>query len=152
MSFLENERELKKALFDYEIENNIYFLNDLASSKVICELLMNKDLKNIDLYELSYETSVPITRLYQKMVNDCGYIMSNKLNFELSEFHYSIGEIIATYFMNKMKDDYTNTWKEYKDFICTVDDYPLKEVLDKYMDINLIKDNIKEFTKSYRNR
>jgi hypothetical protein len=43
-------------------------------------------------------------------------------------------------------------WKNFKNFICTVNYLSMKDVLDKCFDINLIKDNIKEFTKSYRER
>lgn len=150
--YLKERCELKKELIDYDIENNICFLNDLAASKVICELLMNKDVKNINIYNLTYESSVDICELQRRMIMDCGYIMPNKLYFELSEFHYSIGEMIATYFMNKMENDFQNSWKEYKDFITTCDDYPLEEILDKYIDIDLIKDNIKKFIKDYHNR
>lgn len=152
MYYLNKRHEYQKDLFDYEIENNIYFLNDLASSKVILELLTKKDVKNIDIYDLTYECSVPINELHRRMVMDCGYIMSNKLNFELSEIHYSIGEIIASYFMNKMNNDFLSAWKEYKDFITTVDNYPLEDVIEKYIDVNLIKDNIKKFIKKYRAR
>ena len=150
--FLEDRHECTKELFDYDIENHIYFLNDLASSKVICELLMDRDVRNIDTYNLSYESSVPIEELQRRMVMDCGYIMGNKLDFSLSELHYSIGEIIASYFMNKMNSDFNNTWKEYKDFITTVDNYPLEDIFKKYIDTNLIKNNIKEFIKTYRAR
>ena len=152
LKFLKEKHEFQKELFDYDIENNIYFLNDLSSSKVICELLMKKDVNNIDMYTLSYESSVPIEELQRKMVKDCGYIMANKLDFSLAEFHYAIGEIIATYFINKMNNDFKNTWNEYKSFIMTCDNYPLEEILDKYMDIDLTKNNIKEFIKKYRTR
>ena len=150
--FLASKKIYDKSLFDVELENNIYFLNDLVSSKIICELMMKKDVRNIDIYDLSYESSVPLKELQRKMAMECGYIMANKLDFCLSEFHYSIGEIIASYFINQMQNDFTKTWKEYKNFICTVDNYPLKEILDKYMDIELIKENINTFVKSYRTR
>ena len=151
-NYLKENHIFKKELFDYEIENNIYFLNDLASTKVICELLMNKDIKNIDLYDLTYDSSIPINELYKKMINDCGYIMANKLNFELSEFHYSIGEIVSNYFINKMNNNFKETWKEYKNFICTVDNYPLEEIFDKYLDIDLMRNDIKKFIKKYYSR
>ena len=150
--YLIKNHEYNKAMFDYDLENNIYFLNDLASSKVILELLMNKDVNNVDIYDLSYESSVPITELQRRMIMDCGYIMSNKLNFELSEIHYSTGEIIATYFMNKMEKDFNSSWKEYKDFIMTVDNYPLEDIFNKYIDTNLVKNEIKKFIKSYHSR
>ena len=150
--YLGKNMKYQKDLFEYDIETNIYFLNDLVASRILCELLMKNDVKNVDIFDLSYESSVPIEELQKRMVMECGYIMSNKIELELSEFHYSIGEIIANYFINKMKDDFEGTWKEYKDFICTVDDYPLKEILDKYMDIDLVQANIKKFIKSYRMR
>ena len=152
MHYLISKHEFQNELFDYEIENHVYFLNDIASSKVICELLMNNDLRNIDIYDLSYESSIPLVELQRKMIEDFGYIMSNKMNFELSEIHYSIGEIIASYFIRRMKDNFEDTWKDYKDFICTVDDYKLKDIFDKYLEIEPFKDDIKKFIKKYRSR
>ena len=152
MYYLISKHEFQNELFDYEIENHVYFLNDIASSKVICELLMNNDLRNIDIYDLSYESSIPLVELQRKMIEDCGYIMSNKMNFELSEIHYSIGEIIASYFIRRMKDNFEDTWKDYKDFICTVDNYKLKDIFDKYLEIEPFKDDIKKFIKKYRSR
>lgn len=150
MFYLKNNHMFLDDLFDYELENHIYFLNDLASSKVIFELLMNKDVRNVNTYDLTYESSVPLYELQRKMIMDCGYIMSNKLNFELSEIHYSTGEIIATYFMNKMKNDFNSAWNEYKNFITTCDNYPLEDIVNKYIDTDLVKNEIKIFTKRYR--
>ena len=152
MFYLKDNHIFLNDLFDYELENHIYFLNDLSSSKVIFELLMNKDVQNVNIYDLTYESSVPVYELQRKMIMDCGYIMSNKLNFELSEIHYSTGEIIATYFMNKMKKDFNSAWSEYKDFITTVDDHPLEDIINKYIDTDLVKNEIKTFTKSYHSR
>ena len=150
--YLKKNHLYEKDLIDYDIENNIYFLNDLASSKVILELLMNKDIHNVNMYDLTYESSVPVTMLHSKMIKDCGYIMSNKFNFELSEIHYSMGEIIASYFIDEMEKDFNRAWSEYKDFITTCDNYPLEDIIDKYVDTNLIKNNIKKFIKKYRAR
>ena len=152
MFYLIEKHMFKNELVDYELENHIYFLNDLASSKVIFELLMNKDIRNVNIYDLTYESSLSIDELQRKMIMDCGYIMPNKLNLELSEIHYSIGEIIATYFINKMQNDFHSAWKDYKDFITTVDNYPLEDIINKYIDTNLVKNDIKKFIKDYRSR
>ena len=150
--FLKSKNKYKQAIKTYELENHIYFLNTISSSKLLSKLLINKDLFNVDSHNLSYETNTPYSKIISDMTNDCGYIMGNKYDFSLTEFHYSIGSIIAKYFIDKMKNDFKNSWKEYKDFICTVDNYPLEEILDKYFDMNLMEDNIKTFTKSYHNR
>ena len=152
VEFLRSKGKYQKAVFDYELEDNIYLLNTLSSSKVLCNLLINKDLINVNAYNLTYQTNTPIEIMLRDMTNDCGYIMENKFDFQLTEFHYSIGNVIASYFINKSKKDFYGTLKEFKDFICTMDDYPLEDILDKYFDMNLMEEKIKTFTKSYHNR
>ena len=152
LAFLDNEKKLKKIMFNSDINNHLYFLNDLSVSKVLCELFMTNDIKNIDAQDLTYQSSTPKKELERRMSLDCGCILSNKKDFDLTAFHYSIGEVIANYFFNKMQSDFDSGWKEFKDFICTVDNYPLKEVLDKYMDIDSYKEKINTFTKSYHSR
>ena len=152
VELLRSKGKYKKEVSDYELEDHIYLLNTLSSSKLLCNLMINKDLRNVNAYNLSYETNTPESELLREMTKDCGYIMENKLNLHLTEFHYSIGNVIASYFVDKSKNDFYGTLKEFKDFICTVDDYPLKEVLDKYFDMNLMENSIKTFIKSYHNR
>ena len=151
-AYLSTENNLKKDLFFNEIDNHLYFLNDLSASKVLCELLIKGDIQYVDPQDLSYKCNVPYEELQRRMIMDCGYILPNKMSFELTEFHYAIGEIISNYFFNKMQSDFYGSWKEYKDFICTVNDYPLKEVLDQYMDVDLYKEKINTFVKSYHYR
>lgn len=152
IEYLRSKNKYKKDLFDYELEDHIYFLNTISSSKILCDLLSNKDLFDVDAHNLTYKTSTPYDKLIRDMTNDCGYIMENKFDFCLTEFHYSIGVIVAKYFIKRIKEDYKKGMKEYKDFICTVDNYPLKEILDKYFDMDLMEHDIKTFIKSYRTR
>jgi len=150
--FLKSKNKYKKNILDYELEDHIYFLNTISSSKILCKLMMDRDIFNVDAHNLTYETTSSYEDLIYDMTNDCGYIMGNKIDFALTEFHYSIGSILAKYFLKRIKEDYKVAMKEYKDFICTVDDYPLKEIFDKYFDMNLLENDIKTFIKSYRNR
>ena len=150
--FLKSKNQYQKILSNYELNDHIYFLNDISISKVLCALFIQHDIDNINAYDLSYNTRFSLERLLYEAQKDCGYIMENKLDMALTEFHYSLGNIFATYFIEKMKKDFTNSCKEYKDFICMADNYPLYEILDKYFDVSLMKNNIKSFIKNYRSR
>ena len=152
IEFLKTKYKFRKDIKDYELEDHIYFLNDISISKALCKLFMDKDIGDINAYDLSYKTNSSYEELMVRVLNDCGYVMENKINLHLTEYHYSLGNIIATYFIDKIKKDFFGTWKEFKDFICTVDNYPLKEVLDEYFDLDLMNDYIKKFIKSYRGR
>ena len=150
--YISTENNLKKELFNNEISNHVFFLNDLSAAKVLCELFMNGDIKNIKPGDLSYKCSIPKEELERRMKMDCGCILSNKQDFDLTAFHYSIGDIIANNFSNIIKNDFDSGWKKYKDFICNAYNYPLKDVLDEYMDIDLYKKDINTFVKSYHSR
>lgn len=150
IEFLKTKYKFRKDIKDYELEDHIYFLNDISISKALCKLFMDKDIGDINAYDLSYKTNSSYKEIKGRVLNDCGYVMENKKKLQLTEYHYSLGNIIATYFIDKIKKDFFGTWKEFKDFICTVDNYPLKEVLDKYFDLDLMNDYIKKFIKSYR--
>ena len=152
IEFLKTKNRYKNIVKDYELEDHIYFLNDISISKALCKRFIEKDIGDINAYDLSYKTNTSYEDLLIEVTKDCGYIMENKLNLSLTEFHYSLGNIIATYYLKKMKNDFYGTWKEYKDFICTVDNYPLKEILDEYFDMDIMNDYIKKFVKSYRGR
>ena len=150
--YLQNKKRYQSTLKDYELEEHIYFLNDISICKALCGLIMNGKISNINAYDLSYDSLVSEKKLRKSVLNDCGYIMPNKLNMSFTEFHYSLGNIIANYFINKLPNGFDKTWKEYKDFICMVDNYPLKEILDECFNLNLMQNNIKTFIKSYRSR
>jgi len=152
IEFLKTKKIFNDYIKNYILEDNIYFLNDISISKCLCQHFINRDISNINAYDLSYSSNTSHEDLLLEVTRDCGYIMENKLNLSLTEFHYSLGNIIATYFVKKMKKDFYGTWKEYKDFICMVDNYPLKEIMDEYFDVNLMKEEIKTFIKSYHSR
>lgn len=147
----------KKSLYPneikgYDLEDHIYFLNDISASKVLCGLFNDSSIRNIDAYNLSYETPFEIDDLLGMMACDCGYIMPNKLDLSLTELHYSIGNIIANHFLKKIEEDFKSGWQEFKNFLCTVNYLPIEEVLIKYLDIPLMKENIKKYMKSYQGR
>ena len=146
------DNHILKNSYDYELEDHVYFLNDVSAAKVLCNLFINKNIGNINAYDLSYETSKSKDELLSEMACDCGYIMPNKLNIELDEIHYAIGNMIAIYFNEKLKSNKIHEWKNFKDFLCTVHYLPMSEVLHKYIDLDLINEKIKTFTKSYRER
>ena len=151
-SFLQKKHLFQQELHNIDLENHIYFLNSISASKILCNLFMNNEFLYINPYNLSYGSRVPLEELKKLMRKDCGYILSNKKDIEFMEFYYSIGEIIASYFMKRIEEDFQTGWQEFKNFISTVDNYSLEEILNKYMDTNLIKENIKTFIKSYRTR
>lgn len=138
--------------FYHELEDHVYFLNDVSIAKALSKLFINRQIGNINSYDLSYDTSVDLDKLLNEISLDCGYIMPNKVDLCLDEFHYSISNIIAMYFYEKLKNNFDMEWKNYKDFICTINYLPMNEVINEYFDINLVEDNINKFIKSYRKR
>ena len=117
IEFLKTKKIFNDYIKDYILEDNIYFLNDISISKCLCKHFIDKDIGDINAFDLSYQTNTSYDDLLIEVTKDCGYIMENKLNISLVEFHYSLGNIIATYFIKKMKKDFYGTWKEYKNFI-----------------------------------
>ncbi len=150
--FLKTKKKYNRMAKDAEVFEHIYFLNNLSASRILCALMMSNTIGQIEPFSLKYSPLVDKEILLDEMLQDCGYIMENKRKIELTEFHYSIGNVIAAYFLEKTKSDFRGTLKEYKDFICTADDYPLKEILDKYFNMDLMEDNIKTFINSYHSR
>ena len=148
--FLANKKLYKKELREIEIEDHLYFLNDISAAKVLCGLIEKDEILSIDTNNLRYVTPYSHLELLGRMVKDCGYIYPNKLDLSFNEFHYSIGNVIANYFYKRISENFIDGWKEFKNFICTANYLPLKEALDKYFDIDLMRDNIKKFVKSYR--
>ena len=149
--YLINNHVINDNLY-HELDNHIYFLNDVSISKALTKLLLDKKISNVNIYSLSYDCSVSQCDVLYEIVSDCGYIMPNKLELSLDNFHYSISNIIAMYFHEKLKNNFDLEWKNYKDFICTVNYLPMDEIINEYFDINLIENNIKKFIKSYRGR
>lgn len=142
----------KQCINEYIGNKHIYALNNYSASKLICNLINNHKLYNIDPFFLTYNTPYTIEELRDMVRKDCGYIMKNKVNLRLIELSYSTANIITTYFIDKMKIDFKKYWKEYKDFISMVDYYSIEEMVDKYSDDQLMIDDINRFVKSYCNR
>lgn len=150
--YLENRKIFLEVIREYDLENHIYLLNDLSAAKVLCYLFNGSLIGKIDAYDLTYETIFTIDDLREMMVSDCGYIMPNKRDLELTEIHYAIGNIMASHFAKKINEDKINGWKEFKNFISMVNYLPIEEILEKYLDISLVQQDIKKFMKSYRGR
>ena len=146
--YLKNNNIIKNNLV-LELEDHITFLNNVSISKVLCELLIDKKISFVNPYNLSYSCNVNMDEIKKEIIDNCGYVPPINFNMELTEFHYSIGNIISMYYINKLKNNFDIEWKNYKDFICTVNYLTMDEVINKYFDINLIEENIKELTKSY---
>ncbi len=141
-----------KSSFCYELQDHVYFLNDLAASKVLSKLFIEQNIGNINAFDLSYDTNSSLDSLLSLMASDCGYIMPNKLELGLDEFHYSLGNIIATYFMERIKNNFEKEWLNFKDFLCYVNYLPLDEILEKYTDVSLVKQKINDFMLNYRSQ
>ena len=137
---------------EYYLSDHVFFLNDVAISKALCEMLIKDEFKCINPFELSYFLNVAVDDYYTSILNDCGYIMPSKEDLSIEAFHYSIGNAIAMYFMEKFNGNFNEEWKNFKDFICTVRYLPMDEVIKEYFDDDLIKKKIKEFMPSYRGR
>lgn len=141
-----------KYCLDYEEQEYNYLLNEISVSKIICRLLTNNNIKAIDPMSLRYECFVPPEVLEDEMTDDCGYIFSNKKDIGIQEFHYSIGKTIALYFREKLNNNFEEEWKNYKNFLCTINYLPMEEVLDKYFDVDVVANSFKKMIKSYRER
>lgn len=129
-----------------------YFLNEVSASKILCRLIINNNIKAMDPFSLEYDCYIPNEMLVDEVERDCGYVMFFNKNIEFVRFHYSIGKAMAMYFHEKLKNNFDQEWKNYKDFLCTVNYLPMNEVLDKYFDVDLVTENIKRITKSYHGR
>ena len=149
--YLMKNYAIKDTLYN-DLEEHVYFLNDVSISKTLVKLFMDKKIGRVNAYDLSYQCNAKEEDVFREIVNDCGYIMPNKLDLCLDEFHYSVSNIIAMYFHEKLKNNFSTEWKNYKDFICTINYLDMDEVINKYFDIHLVEDNIKKFIKSYRGR
>ena len=143
---------LIKSDLPHQLEDHIIFVNYLSISKAICRMLIEDKKLIIEAYDLNYLTKMDKKELEKEMISDCGYIDPFTKNIELYDFHYAIGGIISSYFFKKITDDFESGWKEFKDFICTARYLPFEEVMEKYFDVDLIENNIKTLTKSYRER
>lgn len=151
LDFLKEKHE-DKYCFDFEEEDYNYFLNEVSASKILCELIDNDEIIYIDPFSLDYGSVASPKELIDKLIKDCGYILVADKCLDLTKFHYSIGKAIAIYFHEKLKNNFTEEWPKYKDFLCTINYLPMSEVFDKYFDVSLVTENIKRLTKSYRER
>ena len=152
IEFLKCTKEYNRQSLNAEIDEHIYFLNNISAAKGLCKLFMTNAIEEINPFTLEYTSRIEKNKLLDEMAIDCGYVLENKEKVGLTEFNYSIGNINTMFFLNKAKVNFDETLKEYKNFICMVDNYPLKEILDKYFDMDIMENNIKKFIKSYHNR
>ena len=134
------------------LENHLTSLNTYSVSKFICDLFIDKKIGIIDPFSLSYTFDGTKEDFIKSLVNDCGYVKPFKFQANLYETNYSFGSFISSYFFERLKNDFDTEWKNYKNFICTVSYLPMKEVIETYFDVDLIKEDIKKLTKSYRER
>ena len=151
IDFLKNNYIIKSEL-PHQLEDHIVFLNYVCISKAICRLFLEDKKLLVEPYQLCFQTKMDISELEKEIISDCGYIDPPNKDFELYDLHYSIGGIISTYFFHKIKEDFASGWKEFKDFICTVNYLPFDEVIDKYLRVDLVEKDVKTLTKSYRER
>ena len=153
IEFLKTKNFDKKIIADYEIDSHTYFLNNVSIALLLIELISMGELHGIDFRTLKYQVN---NYSYEDLTNmiesNCGSIKLNRKDLPLSSIQYALGNGISMYFLNKMKNDFEGTWKEYKDFITMSNYTSLDEILDKYYNVNVIKENINGFIKSYRNR
>lgn len=93
---------------------------------------------------------------WQKKVDEIKYKEEsgpdNQSSVDISDIQYAIGQSLAICFREKFKNNFNEEWKKYKDFICTINYLPLDEVINEYMDTNLINKKFSGFIKSYRAR
>ena len=113
---------------------------------------MKNDVYHVNPQTLSYDCSLSPEEMEEKVTRDCGYVLKNRKHYGLDSIQYAIGEWVATYFINKIQTNFLGTWQEYKNFITTCDDYSLEDIMNKYIDTDLVKNDIKRFIKCYKNR
>lgn len=146
------KHNLIKDVKKLNLENHLCLLSNISIAKVMCKLLMNDEIGLVNPYDLSYTCSVPKEDLVKEIIADSGYVKPFNLKPELTEIHYAFGYIIANHFVEKLKNDFANEWTNFKNFICTMEYLPMQEVIDTYFDVDLVKEDIKKLTKSYRER
>ena len=179
-----------KNCFEYEKQDLNMYLNDISSSKILCRLITNNNIKMIDPYSLDYDCYIPPEKLNEEMLSYCGYIIKHKdiINKDkieekvcknkkeylawqkevderkdliahsemnqscvnISDIKYAIGKSLAMCFQEKIKNNFDEEWKNYKNFICTVNYLSLKEVMEEYLDVDIISEKIKKYSKSYQ--
>jgi hypothetical protein len=191
LDYLNTVNETKYCL-QYIEEDYSYYLNSISSSKVLCKLLQNKNIKEINGYTLDYDCYVSPEKRNEDMEKDCGYIIikkdiykkmkyddvvckdkkeflelerkkaeekelfdslpKNQSCVEFRDLKYAIGRSLAICFHEKLRNNFEEEWKNYKNFICTVNYLPLNEVVEDYLDDKVITGTFKRFIKSYRER
>jgi oligoendopeptidase F len=73
----------------------------------------------------------------------------NQSSVELNSIKYALGRSFAICFQEKMRENYREGWKEYKEFITLLSSLPLNDVIEKYFDTELINNHVKTLIKSY---
>ena len=151
LEYLKENHLLENPRMEY-LEEHINGLNNLSISKFICQLFRDKKIKLIDPLSLKYNYDGTKEDIQKSVIDDCGYIKPFYYKAQLTEINYSFGRIISNYFLKRLKKDFDAEWKNYKNFVCTVNYLPMSEVIDTYFVLDLYKEDIKTLTKSYHER
>lgn len=154
MMFIEylKTNQLIESYLVMKLSENISYLNIFSISKALCKLLITDKKMIIDPFSLKFESKVGKEEINKEIKNDCGYIKPFDIEPTFVEIHYAIGYIIAMNFMEKLKGDFETEWKNFKNFICSVNYLTMEEVIEKYMNIDFVQEDIKKLCKSYRER
>ena len=120
------------------------------------DILRSKDkIPNVnfsDMDEMTFKTKKEFSKYQEKLIEQREEHLCSPVNqsfVELDDIKYSIGKSIAIYFEDKMNSNYRKGWNEYKEFITSLPSISMKDVMEKYLDTDLINNHVKTIIKSY---
>ncbi len=107
-------------------------LNLLVHCDLICDIL-KKDLGAISFDDLSIICPLDAENIMELLRRDCQYIVDFDGSLNLYNFTYAIGDIISSYFYQKIMEDKEKGLRELKDFAANSERLTLEEIIDRYM-------------------
>ncbi len=106
------------------------------------KLLFNREFKTRKAFEKWQKDMIEKREIYR-------YGEMNQSSVELNSIKYALGRSFAICFQEKMRENYREGWKEYKEFITLLSSLPFNDVIEKYFDTELINNHVKTLIKSY---
>ena len=138
--------------FQIDMIDHAGLLKHSSVTKVLCDEFAKDDFKLINPFDLSYMTKRPIEELASEVVNDCANLPIDEVNLDIGLMTYSFGHVVAANYLERLKNNFDEEWKNYKNFICTVNYLPMSEVIEDVFDTEIVEESIKKFVKSYHER
>ena len=110
--------------------NILYFL---IMSKIILELMENKQIEEIDKDLLKIYPKIPMEKIFQKLSLELGYDVSVIRDLNLASITYPIGEIISNYFFFEIIQNHDLGIQKLDEFLINLSKMDMKELISTYM-------------------